>query len=77
MPIPGTLRFLSRSSVYNKLNGLRADTSAALVRETAREKAEIIEALGGRRSCWLPGYQVKVLDGNCIEASEHRLEVLR
>jgi hypothetical protein len=25
----------------------------------------------------LPGYQIKVLDGNCIEASEHRLEVLR
>jgi hypothetical protein len=68
---------VSITSVYNKLNGLGASTSAALVRETAIEKAEIIEALGGRRSSWLPGYQIKVLDGNCIEASEHRLEVLR
>ena len=68
---------VSITSVYNKLNGLGAGTSAALVRETASEKAEIIEALGGKRSSWLPGYQIKVLDGNCIEASEHRLEVLR
>jgi len=25
----------------------------------------------------LPGYRVKMLDGNCIEATEHRLDVLR
>jgi hypothetical protein len=25
----------------------------------------------------LPGYRIKVLDGNCVEATEHRLEVLR
>ncbi len=68
---------VSITSVYNKLNGLGASTSAALVRETAREKAEIIGALGGTRAPWLPGYRIKVLDGNCIEASEHRLEVLR
>ena len=68
---------MSITSVYNKLNGLGASTSAALVRETAREKAELIGALGGARAPWLPGYRIKVLDGNCIEASEHRLEVLR
>jgi hypothetical protein len=68
---------VSITSVYNKLNGLGASTSAALVRETAREMAEIIEALGGARAPWLPGYRIKVLDGNCIEASDHRLEVLR
>jgi hypothetical protein len=65
------------TSVYNKLNGIGASTSAALVRETASEKAEIIEALGGARESWLPGYRIKVLDGNCIEGSEHRLGVLR
>lgn len=62
---------VSITSVYNKLNGPRASTSAALVRETAREKAAIIEALGGARVPWLPGYQIKVLDGNCIEAWPH------
>lgn len=68
---------VSVTSVYNKLNGLRASTSAALVRETGSELAELIETLGGARTPWLPGYRIKVLDGNCIEASEHRLEVLR
>jgi hypothetical protein len=47
------------------------------VRDTAREKAGILEALGAVRESWLPGYRIKVLDGNCIDATEHRLEVLR
>jgi IS4 transposase len=68
---------VSITSVYNKLNGLGGNISAALVRETAQEKAQIIAALDGVRQSWLPGYQIKVLDGNCVEASEHRLEVLR
>lgn len=68
---------VSIASVYNKLNGIEAKTSAALVRDTASEKADIIEALGAVRESWLPGYRIKVLDGNCIEATEHRLEVLR
>ena len=68
---------VSITSVYNKLNGIGANTSALLVRDTASEKAEIIEALGGRRAAWLAGYRIKMLDGNCIEATEHRLQVLR
>jgi hypothetical protein len=63
--------------VYNKLNGLESTTSAALVRDTAREQAAIVEQMGGQCAPWLPGYRIKVLDGNCIEATEHRLEVLR
>ena len=37
----------------------------------------LIAHLDGERSLWLPGYRVKSLDGNCIEASERRLKVLR
>ena len=33
--------------------------------------------MGGAREPWLPGYQVKIVDGNAIEASEHRLKALR
>ncbi len=68
---------VSITSLYNKLNGISTETSAALVRETAKEKAEIIDALKGARKSLLLGYRVKMLDGNCIEASEHRLDVLR
>ncbi len=68
---------VSLTSFYSKLNGIGTETSTALVRETAKEKADIIDALKGARKSLLPGYRVKMLDGNCIEASEHRLGVLR
>ena len=68
---------VSVTSLYNKLNGMETTTSRALVRETAVEFARDIADLKGARRPWLPGYRVKVLDGNCIEATEHRLQVLR
>jgi hypothetical protein len=64
-------------SVYNKLNGLETHTSAELVRYSAREFGPLIKHLDGERRPWLAGYRVKIIDGNCIESTEHRLEVLR
>jgi hypothetical protein len=64
-------------SVYNKLNGLEIHTSAGLVRYCAREFRPLIEHLDGERAPWLKGYRVKIIDGNCIESTEHRLKVLR
>ena len=37
----------------------------------------MIEPLDGERAPGLPGYRVKILDGNCIEASARRLTVWR
>jgi hypothetical protein len=67
----------SMTAVYDKLNGIDPVTSHALVGETARQMGEAVRAMSGARIPWLPGYRVKVLDGNCIEATEHRIEVLR
>jgi len=39
--------------------------------------APLIEQWGGDGAPWLRGYQVKMIDGNCLEASAHRLEGLR
>src|SRR2546428_3109685 len=64
-------------SVYNKLNGLETHTAAALVRYSAREFAPLITHMGGERAPWLEGYRVKIVDGNCLEASEHRVQELR
>ena len=64
-------------SVYNKLNGVEAQTSAELVRFSVAQLAPLVPALGGERAAWVPGYRVKILDGNCIEATEHRLKELR
>jgi len=67
----------SVTSVYNKLNGIETETARALVKDTAEQMGEAVHGLKGARPPWLPGYRVKVLDGNCIEATHHRIEQLR
>jgi len=68
---------VSITSVYNKLNGIEATTSAELVRYAAREVSPVIEQLAGKGRSQLDGYRIKLLDGNCIEKSEHRIKELR
>src|SRR6266851_5845410 len=64
-------------SVYNKLNGVETHTSAELVRYSATVLRPLIAQVGGGCAPWLPGMRVKIVDGNCIEATEHRLKELR
>ncbi|MGH8603738.1 MAG: IS4/IS5 family transposase, partial [Gammaproteobacteria bacterium] len=64
-------------SVYNKLKGIELQTLAEVVRYSATALAPIVEQMGGAREPWLAGYRVKIIDGNCLEATEHRLEPLR
>jgi hypothetical protein len=68
---------VSVTSVYNKLNGMETNVSAELVRETGASMEAIIRHLKGNLPDWLPGYRVKILDGNALGASEHRLKPLR
>ena len=65
------------SALYAKLNHVEVGTSQALVAASAGRLRPVIDALGGARDPWLPGYRVKALDGNHIAATERRLEVLR
>jgi len=64
-------------AVYDKLKGLETTTSQGVVRQIAAEAEAIIKNREGANPPLLPGYRVKFLDGNCIEATEHRLKVLR
>ncbi len=64
-------------SVYSTLHGVETHTSAELVRDSARALAPLIEHLGGERAPWLEGSRGKIVDGNCLAASEHRLQALR
>jgi IS4 transposase len=66
-----------RGALYQNLNGVETEVSAALLRETASELGQFIERMGGQRTPLLAGYQVRILDGNAIAATEHRLAVLR
>ena len=68
---------VSVTSIYNKLNAIETETSASLVRYSAEATTPIIEEMGGALPPLLPGYRVKILDGNCIEATEHRIGELR
>ena len=62
---------VSFTSVYNKLNGIETETSAELVRYAAGQVSPIIEKLSGTNPAPLPGLRIKLLDGNCIEKSQH------
>ena len=68
---------VSLTSVYNTLDGVEPGVSTALVRHTALRLTPVIEAMGGQLPALLPGYRVKILDGNHLAATERRLKVLR
>ncbi len=68
---------VSLTSLYNKINGIGTSTSAELVRHIGMEAATLIKGMNAENPDFLLGYHTKLLDGNCIEASEHRIEVLR
>jgi hypothetical protein len=68
---------VSVTSIYNKINGIEPSISAELVKEVASQTEATIRHLKATMPDLLPGYRVKILDGNAIAASEHRLKVLR
>jgi IS4 transposase len=68
---------VSLTAVYDKLNGLEPQISAAVVSETARRLVPVVDAVGARKPPLIPGRRVKILDGNHFSATEHRLQVLR
>lgn len=68
---------VSDQAVYDKLDGMELGVSAELVRDSARQATAVIDELKARREPWLPGYRFRILDGNHLSSTEHRLEVLR
>lgn len=68
---------VSVRSVYNKLNGAETQVCRALVRETAASLEPVVACLAPRQTPTLPGYRTRIIDGNHLAATEHRLKVLR
>jgi IS4 transposase len=68
---------VSIRAVYDKLDRTEPGLSAELVRHTARALGPVITAMGGERAAWLPGYRIKILDGNHLAGTQHRLKELR
>ncbi len=68
---------VSLTSVYNKLQGIEDGVCAELVRHTAGHLQPVVAYLGGTLPEPIPGYRTRVLDGNHLAASEHRLKETR
>ena len=68
---------VSLKSVYNKLDNLETAVSAAMVCATAQRLETVVTTMGGALAPLLPGYRVKILDGNHLAGTEHRPKVTR
>ncbi len=63
--------------LYDKLQGIETQTSCALVRHTAAEIGAVLEHLPTPGLTVLAGYDVRIIDGNHPNGTEHRLKPLR
>ena len=70
--VPVTLK-----CVYEKLQNIETHVSAELVRHVAGRCQGLITELGGACQALLPGYRVRILDGNHLAATQKRLKVTR
>ena len=68
---------VSTTALYNQLDRVATGVAAALVRDSAALAEPVVKALQASHPRWLPGYQIKVLDGNHLSSTEHRLKELR
>jgi IS4 transposase len=67
----------SLTAVYNKLHGIEDSVSALLVGQAAERLGPLVEQVGGLRPEGVPGYRTRILDGNHLAATEHRLPETR
>lgn len=68
---------VSDQAIYDKLQGMELGVSAALVADSASQAGPVIDALKARLPAWLPGYRIRILDGNHLSATERRIRELR
>ena len=68
---------VTRQAVYDKLKHLEPQVAAALVHYSAEELLPCVKAMGSQAPPLLPRYQVRVLDGNHLAGTEHRIFELR
>jgi hypothetical protein len=68
---------VSVRSIYNKLAGIEPQVCERMVSATAGEMADLLPQMGVRPQSLLAGYDVRVVDGNYLAGTEHRLVELR
>jgi hypothetical protein len=63
--------------VYDKIKGVEPAVSAAVVRHAGAELLGCIRKMKNAPAAPVPGYRLRVLDGNHLTGTEHRLKGLR
>jgi IS4 transposase len=67
----------SLTAVYEKLKGIEPAVCRALVKDTAGRLEPLVRELGAALPGPVPGYRAKVLDGNHLAGTEHRVPETR
>jgi IS4 transposase len=67
----------SLRALYDKLDHTEPGLSAALVRHIGERLLPIVQQLDAGLPPRLPGYRLRILDGNHLAATDHRLKELR
>jgi hypothetical protein len=67
----------SLTALYRKIERLEPPIGSAMVRMSAQRLGPVITAMDSERTPFLPGYRTKILDGNHLAKTEHRIEELR
>jgi Transposase DDE domain len=68
---------VTRQAVYDKLKHLELPTAAGLVAYAGRELGACLQQMPSPPPPVLPGYRVRILDGNHLAGTEHRVKELR
>jgi IS4 transposase len=64
-------------AIYQKLRRVELTVSRTLVLDGYRETKAVLEELKVLDRSWVRGFRVKILDGNHLSATEHRIAELR
>ena len=67
----------SVSAFYRKLDRTELAVTAAILGRSADRAADLVSACGGNMPEPIPGYAARVLDGNILTGTDHRLKPLR
>jgi hypothetical protein len=68
---------VTAKAFYDKLQRMEPNVSRELVRETAARMGQIVEKTKGPLQALLPGYRVKIIDGNHLRRTQRRIKELR
>lgn len=68
---------VSLNATYNKLQRVEPELDQALVRYSYEQTVDVRQALGSKPRHEIAGYETRILDGNHLSGTEHRLKETR